>query len=534
MAACRAQRDTRHSLTIVSWLITPGSEGSGVFALEGKTPMTALTTRRGPEIAVPGGFCSPRDRMAGRCAEDVRNWFRVENVAADTTADASGPVDIVIDGPIVDPVMADLFGIGVSSAQVVEQIRAFQGRPLNIWISSEGGLITAGLAIYGQIRMHDAPVTVIAYGGVMSIASVIAMAGDTLVMAPHSFLFIHETRGDLIDGTPADFAQQSVVLDQLAEEIAGVYASRGDSRVNWRAKMQAGSGDMQGTLITAEEAVRLKLANRVDTQIARQPTNKIDLASYGVNYGVIAGAGASFSRNLGGPADLRAEAVAVHHTDTTDAAWDDAAARKNARSGEDESYYRDIFAWQDPGKDPATKDAWSFTHHMVAADGTPGDANLTACSTGIGTLNGGRIQPGDDTPWMKDRQGIWDHLAAHLRDGHQDDPNYEPPPLKDEVADGATDDAAELFTIRDAEQALRDKARSKGLGSNEAKARAQRILAKGWQETDWDDPPPSSGMDEPKPEAEEPPTAAALALASARQWEALYVPMLGLTPMTKG
>lgn len=113
------------------------------------------------------------------------------------------------------------------------------------------------------------------------------------------------------------------------------------------------------------------------------------------------------------------QAVAVHHTPTSDGAWDGPANEARAKSGEDEDYYRNIFAWQDPGGDPGAKASWRFIHHEVSEDGTPGAANLRACSTGIGVLNGGR---GGTTIPAADRQGVYEHLAAHLRDAEREVP----------------------------------------------------------------------------------------------------------------
>lgn len=231
---------------------------------------------RPEQIVVPDGVCSASDRLKGLCPDALKNWFRVENAV-----DPEAPVDIVIDGLIVDDFMAEMLGLGTSASTVVDQIMAFRGRPLNVWINSEGGLIQDGLGIYNQLLMHDAPVTTIVYGFAMSIASVIAMAGDTRIMAPASGLFIHEASGPM-DGTASDHRQEAEILDQLSTQIAGVYASRGDSRRNWRAMMQAGSGPSQGTFITAADAVKLRLADKIDTAITRQATNAVDLAPYAV------------------------------------------------------------------------------------------------------------------------------------------------------------------------------------------------------------------------------------------------------------
>ena len=113
------------------------------------------------------------------------------------------------------------------------------------------------------------------------------------------------------------------------------------------------------------------------------------------------------------------KAVGVHHTPTSEKAWDGSQARKRLKEGQPASYYRRAFAWADPAGDPKTKSAYKFIHHEVAADGTIGAANLVACHTGIGVLNGAR--KGTTIP-AADRQGVYNHLAAHLRDAGRTPP----------------------------------------------------------------------------------------------------------------
>ena len=107
-------------------------------------------------------------------------------------------------------------------------------------------------------------------------------------------------------------------------------------------------------------------------------------------------------------------AIGVHHTGTTDQTWDGPANEARLSNDAGASTYRRAFAWVNSSKDADTKAAYSFIHHQVGTDGSVGAANTTACSTGIGVLNGGRGVSGAD--WSGDKQGIWRHLAAHLRD----------------------------------------------------------------------------------------------------------------------
>ena len=115
-------------------------------------------------------------------------------------------------------------------------------------------------------------------------------------------------------------------------------------------------------------------------------------------------------------------AVASHSTETTDAAWSGPTNEARVRSGEGAAYYKKIYAWQDVEGDAEVKSSWRFIHHMIDGDGNPGAANIRACQTGIGVLNGGR---GGTTIPDADRQGVWNHLAKHLRDA-----DVEPPELK--------------------------------------------------------------------------------------------------------
>ena len=111
-------------------------------------------------------------------------------------------------------------------------------------------------------------------------------------------------------------------------------------------------------------------------------------------------------------------AIPSHSTATTTGTWDGntVMGRLDSAAG-----YRAACAWVDPEADPNTRAAYRFPHHTVSDTGSVGAANLSACSAGIGILNGGR---GGTAIPAADRQGVWNHLARHLRDGDQ-----EPPPL---------------------------------------------------------------------------------------------------------
>jgi ATP-dependent Clp protease, protease subunit len=62
---------------------------------------------------------------------------------------------------------------------------------INIYINSYGGEVKEGLAIYNQLKRHPAQKTVYVDGFACSIASVIAMAGDKVIMGNNTLMMIH-------------------------------------------------------------------------------------------------------------------------------------------------------------------------------------------------------------------------------------------------------------------------------------------------------------------------------------------------------
>lgn len=116
---------------------------------------------------------------------------------------------------------------------------------------------------------------------------------------------------------------------------------------------------------------------------------------------------------------LYRKAIPFKSTPTTSGAWDGPANEANLDNDDGADVYRQAYAWVDPDKDPDTKAAYKFIHHEVSSDGKVGAANLKACSSAVGVLNGGR---GGTTIPEADRQGVYDHLCGHLKDAGMDCP----------------------------------------------------------------------------------------------------------------
>ena len=108
--------------------------------------------------------------------------------------------------------------------------------------------------------------------------------------------------------------------------------------------------------------------------------------------------------------------IRSHSTDTSTKAW--AGPRMETKLGDAPAkVLRQAYAWVDPDGNPDNKGSYKFIHHEVRPRHEVGPANVKACTSGIGILNGAR--GGADVP-AAHRKGIYNHLARHLRDAGQE------------------------------------------------------------------------------------------------------------------
>jgi len=164
---------------------------------------------------------------------------------------------------IFDQIGEDWFGgSGVSAKAFSQTLQDVGQGPLVVEINSPGGNVWDGLSIYNMLRGRQAPVTTRVVGIAASIASIIALAGDTVEMAEASLFMIHDPSG-MVAGTSEDMRKMADALDQHAEVLAGIYAkATGKPTSQIRAAMKA------ETWFTAQEAIQFGLAQRSTEQLA--------------------------------------------------------------------------------------------------------------------------------------------------------------------------------------------------------------------------------------------------------------------------
>ena len=98
----------------------------------------------------------------------------------------------------------EIGAFGIPAKAFLDELKALGPVPeVTVRINSPGGSVFDGVAIYNALKRHDAVVTVWIDGIAASIASMIAMAGDEVVMPENAMLMLHDPSG-LAIGTAAD------------------------------------------------------------------------------------------------------------------------------------------------------------------------------------------------------------------------------------------------------------------------------------------------------------------------------------------
>jgi ATP-dependent protease ClpP protease subunit len=147
---------------------------------------------------------------------------------------------------------------GVTAQDFVNALDALPTttKTINLRLNSPGGGVFEGLTIANRLREHPANVAVTVDGIAASIASVIAMSGDTVIMGRGSQMMIHNPSG-LVLGDSAEMRQMADLLDKLARDsIASAYqAKAGGTAQDWLDRM---SGE---SWYSADEAVAVGLAD---------------------------------------------------------------------------------------------------------------------------------------------------------------------------------------------------------------------------------------------------------------------------------
>lgn len=111
----------------------------------------------------------------------------------------------------------------VSAANLSKQLEELTDVDvINVHISSYGGEVKEGLAIYNALKNHRAKIRTYCDGFACSIASVIFMAGDERYMSEASLLMIHNA-WTYVSGNAQELRKQADDLDKITQASINAY-----------------------------------------------------------------------------------------------------------------------------------------------------------------------------------------------------------------------------------------------------------------------------------------------------------------------
>ncbi|QIF56515.1 ClpP-like prohead protease/major capsid protein fusion protein [Providencia rettgeri] len=147
---------------------------------------------------------------------------------------------------------------GISARRFTEDLISLGNiNHINLHIHSPGGEVFEGIAIYNQLKNHNATITVYIDGLAASMASVIAMVGDEIIMPTNAMMMIHKPWG-VSWGDANDMRDYADLLDKVENVLIPAYMEKTGKT---KEEIEAMLGEE--TWLTAEECVEHGFANTV-------------------------------------------------------------------------------------------------------------------------------------------------------------------------------------------------------------------------------------------------------------------------------
>lgn len=165
--------------------------------------------------------------------------------------------DVFIDGEIVSDKWTDS---EVSAHSFRDALKDLGPRKqINLHLNSPGGSVFDGIAINNMLKQNSANVNVYIDGLAASIASVIAMSGDTIFMPSNAMMMIHNPSSG-VWGNAEEMRKMADTLDSVGEASITTYLQKAGDKLDRDTLVQLMHDE---TWLTAQEAVDYGLADEV-------------------------------------------------------------------------------------------------------------------------------------------------------------------------------------------------------------------------------------------------------------------------------
>ena len=176
-----------------------------------------------------------------------KNWYSIKAESSNEVADIY--------------IFDEIGAYGITAQGFIEEIKAYKDVPINLHINCIGGDVFEGMAIYNVIRKRTAKTTIYIEGIAASMGSVIALAGDEVIMAENSLFMIHNAWGGAM-GEASEMRKTAALLEKISGEIADIYIKK--TRLPYD-KVQEMMDEE--TWLSAEEAFNLGFVDSISDAI---------------------------------------------------------------------------------------------------------------------------------------------------------------------------------------------------------------------------------------------------------------------------
>ena len=162
-------------------------------------------------------------------------------------------------------------GLNITPDQVKAELD--KQKDVTVLIDSMGGEVFAGLTIFNLLKSHPFNVDIEILGMAGSIASVIALAGDSVKMAETASFFIHNALIPNTGGNAEDLRDQADTLETISTTIRNVY----QGKTNLKAESLQGLMDKE-SILTADQALEFGFIDEIINPVAMAAKfNHIDM-----------------------------------------------------------------------------------------------------------------------------------------------------------------------------------------------------------------------------------------------------------------
>lgn len=176
----------------------------------------------------------------------TEKWYNIQNKAGK-------PADVYI--------FDEIGTYGITAQEFITDIKDLKDTPINLRINSLGGDVFDGMAMYNVIKRREAKTTVYIEGIAASIATIISLGADEVVMAENSLFMIHNAWGGTM-GEAKDMRKTADTLEKITGELTDIYRKKTGLSYDALAEMMD-----EETWLNANEAFEMGFIDTISDSI---------------------------------------------------------------------------------------------------------------------------------------------------------------------------------------------------------------------------------------------------------------------------